>query len=325
MNSYKHGLTGAGIVLPTEDAEELDEKIRRMEAEMGPKTELARELLHRIALFLLRLKRGAEYEAKIIAHAMLHAKDRYVDSILAEVQKQLDWIAAEPTLNARRLRLRPEGVDALILCWQDMAAVLTGHGFHRWDYGHWQRIENLKGRRPEDYPMSRDGALSKAIWGDTDHLQPGESEGMDSKQVKEWARKELLERVEAEIASLRAHKETFDMAALAKDREDAVGRAVFDPSKEAQLARKYDAANERSLMRTIKEFREVQAQATEAEERQKVASEPGESSGSFLPEPAEGPVEEADADPTPSETPENPGLNRGAKRKRLAEARSKGH
>jgi hypothetical protein len=323
-NSYKHGLTGKGVVLPTEDAAELDEKIERMEAEEGPKTELARELLHRIALFLLKLKRGAEYEAKMIAHSMLNAKDRYIDARLTEVQKQLDWIAAEPGINARRLRRTPEGVGALILCWQDMAAILTGHEFHRWDYGHWQRIENLKGRRPEDYPMSRDGALSKAIWGDNQHLQPGEIEGMNSKEVKEWARKELLQQVEAEIASLEAHKATFDMEALARDRDDSVARAVFDPSKEAQLARKYDASNERSLMRTIKEFREIQAQAAEVEERQKVAPEPDESSGSFLPEPAEEPVETADADPTPSETPETPGLNRRARRKRLAEARSKG-
>jgi hypothetical protein len=115
------------------------------------------------------------------------------------------------------------------------------------------------------------------------------------------------------------------MEALARDRDDSVARAVFDPSKEAQLARKYDAANERGLMRTIKEFREVQAAAAEVQQPQEIASDPPETSGSFLPEPAEEPVEEVDADPTPSTTPENPGPNRRARRKRLAEARSKGH
>ena len=212
----------------------------------------------------------------------------------------------------------------MIRLWEQVAAVLTRPGAYAWDYGHWQRIENLRGKRPEDFPMSRDGALSKAIWGDTQYLQPGELEGIDPKSVKEWASKQLMERVEAEIASLKAHKATFDMEALARDRDDAPARAVFDPSKDAQLARKYDGANERGLMRTIREFREVQAEAMEIEERQKVASEPSESSGSFSPESPGEPIEEASVDLIAPMVPEKPGLNRQARRKRLAEARSKG-
>ena len=45
---------------------------------------------------------------------------------------------------------------------------------------------------------------------------------------------------------------------LAKLRAEASARALFDPSKEATLARKYEAAAERSFFRCLKELREMQ-------------------------------------------------------------------
>ena len=46
-NSLKHGLTGEGIVLPDEDAAELDLRFAVVEAEMKPKNEMARQILKR--------------------------------------------------------------------------------------------------------------------------------------------------------------------------------------------------------------------------------------------------------------------------------------
>ena len=44
-------------------------------------------------------------------------------------------------------------------------------------------------------------------------------------------------------------------------RQDAVRRAMFDSSKEATLARKYEAAAERSFLRCLKELRQLERQA----------------------------------------------------------------
>ena len=49
----------------------------------------------------------------------------------------------------------------------------------------------------------------------------------------------------------------------ARDRAGARDRALFDPSKEAILARKYEAATERAMYRAIREFREVEASHSE--------------------------------------------------------------
>ena len=87
---------------------------------------------------------------------------------------------------------------------------------------------------------------------------------------------------------------------VALDRADAVRQALFDASPQATLARKYEAATERSLFRTLKELREREdraaqrAEPTEPEaEPDAKLDEPGDSDtlGSFLPEPDPAQVE----------------------------------
>jgi hypothetical protein len=65
-------------------------------------------------------------------------------------------------------------------------------------------------------------------------------------------------------------------------RAEAGRRALFDPSKEATLARKYEAAAERGLFRSLKEFRQVEREAKTA----RFGPDPAEARkalGSFLP------------------------------------------
>jgi hypothetical protein len=288
-NSYKNGMTGEGIVIPDEDRAEVDRLIADLEARFQPADFAEADAVRRMAIHSLRRERCARQEASMIGHRMRDAIADYDDKRRTEAEKQLDWLAAEPATHSRRLRRTPEGIALLIRSWRELAAVLTGHDFYRWDYGFWQRIENLKGRRPEDLPVSRDGALSKALWGDTDYLQPGELEGNNSKEVKEWARKQLLERVEAEIRALEIYRESFDPAELERDRREATTRAIFDDSKEGVLARKYEAASERAYYKALNELRQLQAERRAVEEAMAGANEAefeGEL-GSFSPEPSE--------------------------------------
>jgi hypothetical protein len=103
-NGFKHGLTGDGIVLPTEDAEKINALFETLAAEMKPKNEMARQLVIRIALLTVRLGRSAEHEAKAIAHRMRKAQDEFDDARFAEMENYYSWIASEPATNARRLR-----------------------------------------------------------------------------------------------------------------------------------------------------------------------------------------------------------------------------
>jgi len=49
-NALKHGLTGEGIVLPTEDAEAVAGRFRRLREELRPGSELAEALVGRVAM-----------------------------------------------------------------------------------------------------------------------------------------------------------------------------------------------------------------------------------------------------------------------------------
>ncbi len=67
---------------------------------------------------------------------------------------------------------------------------------------------------------------------------------------------ERIRNVEAEFVAPEGASEEE----AAKLRSEAVRRAMFDPSKEATLARKYEAAAERGFYRALKELRQVERQ-----------------------------------------------------------------
>jgi hypothetical protein len=139
QNSFKHGMTGAGIVLPNEDLAEVERKFTAYQEDLKPSTELGRDLARRAAVCSVRMDRAVSQET-----AALSARVR---------QAEADFDA-------------PEGLD------------------------------------------------------------------------------------EATAAQLRA---------------EAGARAMFDPSKEASLARQYEAAAERGLFRALKELRLLEKAAQAAQ------------------------------------------------------------
>src|SRR5206468_6792734 len=76
---------------------------------------------------------------------------------------------------------------------------------------------------------------------------------------------EHVRKVEADFVP----PEGVDEAESARLRSEAVRRAMFDPSKEATLARKYEAAAERAFFRCLKELRLMERKA-KAEREQEV-------------------------------------------------------
>jgi hypothetical protein len=91
----------------------------------------------------------------------------------------------------------------------------------------------------------------------------------------------ITERVRQVEADFEA-PEGVDEARADQLRAEAGRRAMFDPSREATLARKYEAAAERGLFKALKEFRQVEKEAKAGFE----IAGPGEASkalGSFMP------------------------------------------
>ena len=217
-------------------------------------------LVRRIALLSLRLERSARQEAARIGEAMHNAAADFVDRRLAEVERLFAWITAEPATNARRLRSTPEGIERLIKGWLDLDAELVKLDASRWGYSHWDLMENMQGRKTTQFPISREGALFKTILGQPGYLEPEEVGTMDMAERAEYAAAQLRERIVGHVADLRALLETFDLAGEARSREGAARRALFDSSKEAILARKYEAATERAMYKAMQELRELEAE-----------------------------------------------------------------
>jgi hypothetical protein len=91
---------------------------------------------------------------------------------------------------------------------------------------------------------------------------PGDGDGLSTPDRVDWARNAMADLIDAELEMLLAHRETLDVEAIEQDRAGAAGRALFDPSKEAILARRYEAAAERGVYRALRELERVEAAAT---------------------------------------------------------------
>jgi hypothetical protein len=287
-NSLKHGLTGAGIVLPTDDAAEVARRFGALEAEMNPRSELARMLVNRVASLSLRMEHCVEHEARNSAHRMRHAVETFDDQRLAEIEKTLSWIATEPATHARRLRGTPEGIDRLADDLMRLKEALAHPDGTRWDWTHCEHFHHLTGRRRLEVPVTRPRALTEAIEGNFKHLEAADGAGLADFERRCWAAGTLVKLIEAEIESLKALRATLDHETIALDRAEAPHRAMFDHSPSATLLRKYEASAERGFFRALKEYREVEAETpgpTELPDQAEVAEE----LGSFLPDDADDP------------------------------------
>ena len=127
---------------------------------------------------------------------------------------------------------------------------------------------------------------------------------MDRSVLQETAA--LSDRVQQAEADFEA-PEGLDDVEVDRLRLEAGRRAMFDPSKEATLARKYEAAAERGFFRALKEFRQVERDAKAATSGPDVAAA-REQLGSFFPAakpasaPVKPPVAAAQMPPKPAST-----------------------
>ena len=268
--------------------------------EMAPTTEMALQVVGRVALLTLKLDRSAQHEAMAISYRMRRATAEFDDARMAEVEKAYSWIANEPATHARRLRNSPEGIDRLVEAFRSLRSDLAREEGMIWTFSHCDHLHHLMGRRLSEIPVSRARALSDAIAGDFRNLGSADGAGLDDFHRKLWALAELVYLIDAEIVKLEELRGKLDLEGLELDRSEAPYRAMFDDSKAAILARKYEAANERSFYRGLREFREIQPE-TEILAEPQVAEE----LGSFFPAPIGVENEAANPDatvPDPSST-----------------------
>jgi hypothetical protein len=260
-NSLKHGMAGAGVVLPEEVAVEVERVDEELQAELNPRSGLGKILVRQLASTSVRMERGSMQESAALAVRVRHASEDFDEERIDRADRLFDALGDNPRGQLRRLRKSPEGVDRLVREWEELRADLTRDPKPYWVASHLERAAHLIGLRSEAARGSRFGALSRGFWGDFEAMGHQEGGGLAEDDRKEWARARLVERIDAEIAALEAHFETIDFEPIALDRAEAPARALFDPSREATLARRYEAEAQRNFFKALKELRRVEAEA----------------------------------------------------------------
>ena len=263
-NALKHGLTGDGVALPTEDGAEVGRRFVALQAELRPTTVMGELLVRRVAFLSVRLERSERHETSMLSRRVRHAEAEFVDRRMVEVEGLVARLPVESATSARRLRGTPEGVDCLVEELVVLRGDLTEVGRECWTSNHRERFQAVLGQNLGGYRINRIIALSDALLGYFGHLGPADGEGLEGPARSDWARQELASMIDAEVARLGEVRASLGPLAIEQDRAQAVDRALFDPSPEMILARKYEAATERGLYKALKELREVEAAASES-------------------------------------------------------------
>jgi hypothetical protein len=268
-NGLKHGMTGEGIVLAETDEAEIERRTEALQDELAPESTLGTILVRQIARLSVRMERSNQQEIASLARRVRHAVDDFDQERIDEAQWLFDHLGEEPRGHLRKLRKSPEGIERLVEAWCDLRADLTREPRPTWTERHRERAENLTGYRIEEASGSSLFTLSKATWGDFSGLKEGGEP--DAEKRKAWARARLVERIEAEIASLEQDCMAIDFKTIEIDRAEAPDRALFDPSKEASLARRYEAEATRGFYKALNQLRQVEAEAAERRELDQIS------------------------------------------------------
>ena len=263
-NSLIHGLAGRGAVSPDGVAERIAALVEAFTLEMRPRTAAGEALIGQMATNAVRMQCAAEHESAAIAHHVRHAIDRFDEGRIEAAEALFEELADNPRSALRKLRKSPEGVEKLIETWDDLRNDLT---VGTWGDEQLDQAVNLTGLKARHAGGTSLGALTRALQGDFTALNDDEGAGLDGEARQAWARTRLFEAIDGEIAGLEAHFETLDFETLDLDRAEAPGRALFDASKPACLARRYEADASRGFFRALREFRKVEAEfAAQAEQ-----------------------------------------------------------
>ena len=255
-NAVKHGLSGAGLALPVEDAAEVERRFRALGDDLRPVGERERLLAHRAAFLSVRLDRCAAYETAALSEAIRTAEADHDRDIRRDVDDAVKRLPEDPISSVARLERTPEGVDWMLRSWGELAEDVTFGSYLM--FNQVTRAENLLGRRSDEPCNSRINALASALGGNFQLLDPpGTPLGTDPARVqarKESARGDLIAIIRAEIDRLQLLRAGLPFEDLARSRAEAPLRRLFDPSTSGVLFRRYETATARELHRVFAHF-----------------------------------------------------------------------
>jgi len=229
LNAFKHGMAGRGdIAGPGDDLAVVADRSAKIAGDLQASGKMGRLLAYRVAMLSVRMERSAHREMVAVAANAEQARAKF-DAEFAEETDGLIASLSEPgdPKNAiAALQETPDGVARLISAWGELRERIDGPGD--------ACSRNLKDR-------------AKSRLGLSDQESAALSEG------------KIARKIDAEIARLRhlGDSVTHVAEAIAQARVRAGILASFDPSPEATLARRHEAAAERAVYRGIKAIAEL--------------------------------------------------------------------
>ena len=255
-NAVKHGLSGAGLALPVEDAAEVERRFQALGDDLKPVGERERLLAHRAAFLSVRLDRCAAYETAALSEAIRTAEADHDRDIRKDVDDAVKRLPDDPISSVARLERTPEGVDWMLRSWGELLEDVTFGTYLM--FNQVTRAENLLGRRSDEPCHSRINVLAAALGGNFLLLDPpGTPLCTDPARVqerKESARGDLIAIIRAEIDRLTSLRAGLPFEDLARSRAEAPMRRLFDPSTSGVLFRRYETAAARELHRVFAHF-----------------------------------------------------------------------
>ena len=272
-NAVKHGLTGAGVALPTEDAAAIEARFLQMQEEFAPQTALGAELVHEMAMLVVRKHRAERAEAAHLKGRTRRAAAEFDQARSQRAGQLIEAIEKQPRAYREALREMPEGIDRLIAALEDVRADLSGPA-PTWTEQHHRRLDALFGFRPDDFPRNRPTRFSRAILGESDAIGPKDQAPEERVALIGWAMERLHAAIDAEIAALVDHHDSLDLEGIEEDRAGAADGASIDPSRDAELARRYAAAARRELSQTLRDYHLAEALGASPEPETTPPAEP---------------------------------------------------
>ena len=229
LNAFKHGMAGQGdIAGPGDDLAVVADLSAKIAEQLKAPGEIGRLLADRVAMLSVRMERLAQREMVAVAANSEQARAAFD----AEFAEETDGLIAslsgpgDPKPALAALQETPDGVARLIAAWGELRDRIDG---------------------PDD--------ACRQDWMDRAKSRLGLSE----QETAALSEGEIARRIDAEIARLRELADSMtDIAeAIAQARTRVGIMARFDPSPEATLARRYEAAAERGVYRGLKAIAEL--------------------------------------------------------------------
>ena len=258
-NAVKHGLTGEGLALLVEDEDEVDLRFGAIQGELAPETVLGNYFAHQMALASVRTQRAARQETAAIDRRVRRAGSDFDAARAAKVRRLVVKLGVDPGDAYPKMLAMPEGVDRVVHEFRVLRQGLMAEPV-AWSPTHEARLEALQGRRVGSLPVRRPGVLARGVGGDFAAIDPREVEHLATSADRQtWAARELVEWIDTEVERLLDHRETIDHHAIELARIEAENLALFDPGKDAALARKYEASATRDLRNALRDYQTVEA------------------------------------------------------------------